>query len=133
MNFREQLRHAHLKSTPNRLKLLETLSASDPLSIRQLHTLLRGDLSTLYRGVNTLCDKGLLQRIDVEGETHFQLNTHQHYIICKGCHKLEPLPLCPLQDELHDQLKKQSGFMMTEHKLELYGYCEECAKRHKKS
>lgn len=127
MDFREQLKKAHLKATPHRLRLLHTLQAGSPLSASALHQAIGGDLSTTYRTLNALMDHGILRRIEVDGQARFQINTHQHYIVCKQCHRLQPLASCPINQGLSRQLQ-QSGFTLTEHRLELYGYCQDCRK-----
>ena len=52
---------------------------------------------------------------------------HKHYAVCLSCHKLVPLKHCPFEHVEHDHMESEDGeFVVTGHKLELYGYCKEC-------
>lgn len=128
MNFSELLNKSNLKATPARLNLLEYLDQSNkPVSIEQLQEKLSSvNLSTLYRSLNALSEKNIIEKSVINNQPFYQLKKHQHYIICKNCHKLEPLPLCPLNANLKNLLSEKTGFEMTEHKLELYGFCKKC-------
>ena len=51
---------------------------------------------------------------------------HTHYAICLGCHKKVALQACPFE---HLHMDTDTGdFVVTGHKLELYGYCGDCEK-----
>lgn len=53
--------------------------------------------------------------------------SHTHYAICLQCHKKVALQVCPFENlHLHGEAK---DFVVTGHKLELYGYCKECEKK----
>ena len=52
---------------------------------------------------------------------------HKHYAVCLSCHKLVPLKHCPFEHVAHEAMESDDGdFVVTGHKLELYGYCKEC-------
>ena len=56
---------------------------------------------------------------------------HKHYAVCLSCHKLVPLKHCPFEHINHDHMESEEGdFVVTGHKLELYGYCKECKMNH---
>ena len=52
---------------------------------------------------------------------------HKHYMICKGCNAMVDLPACPLH-ALEEEIAGAAGFTVTDHVIQLYGYCRECRK-----
>ncbi|MFP4698261.1 MAG: Fur family transcriptional regulator [Eubacteriales bacterium] len=88
------------------------------------------NITTIYRNMDILTDCNLVHKVlSQDGTSLYQLNCiedHHHHIICKQCGKTEVIDYCPL-----NTLKKLSdskSFQLTEHKLELYGYCKNCFK-----
>lgn len=108
----------------------KTLSAEDLFMM-----LKKGDasinLSTVYRTLELFTAKALVIKntLPNDGKIRYEINrqAHEHHIVCLGCHKVMPLDetQCPLES-LEKNLKKNTGFQVTEHKLELYGYCPDC-------
>ena len=70
-----------------------------------------------------------------DGTLVYELNKgeHTHYAVCLNCHKRIPLHVCPFE-HMHVRTSKeetgleQEDFVVTGHKLELYGYCGKCRK-----
>jgi len=128
------LKHKQLKITPQRRAILAVLERSKSvLSAQELFTkvmeLLPGtNFSTIYRNLDTLLSKGLLCRIPREnGGDLYELRReegHHHHVICKGCGASITVDFCPMET-LHHELEKQ-GFTPTEHRFEVYGYCNKC-------
>lgn len=50
---------------------------------------------------------------------------HKHYMICKGCNAMVDLPACPLH-ALEEEIAGAAGFTVTDHVIQLYGYCKDC-------
>lgn len=132
MEDKDRLNQCGLKATPARLCILATLrQQNQPMSAKELLTQNPSlDLSTIYRCVQLLSEHGLLQTLTWDGDKaiYYTLGGHHHYMMCKNCHKLEPMDTCPLSWQ--NSVCQQSGFQITEHKLEFYGYCAECQKKH---
>ena len=86
------------------------------------------NMSTVYRNLEILEKLDLLYKVMTEnGITLYKLaccNKHHHHLICKGCGKTEVIDFCPLNSLM--KLSKEKNFNLTEHKLELYGYCKDC-------
>lgn len=135
----DQLQKKGLKLTPARKIMLEILLQSgerltnaselyDQVRLRSQ----RINFSTVYRNLEILVDCGLIQKITFEGSAKYNLleaGTHRHHLICTSCNKTEPLPYCPIS-ELEAAVKKDTDFLPTDHKVEIYGFCKDC--RHKK-
>ncbi len=130
-----------LKNTPGRRAVLEVLEGSEgPITAEEVYRRILaaegpGDktesgvcLSTVYRTLSTLAEKGLLLRsAGREGTLSYQLKGmgHRHYLICTRCGATVPISGCPLE-ELERALGDSTGFAITGHSLELYGLCPRC-------
>lgn len=131
------LKSSDLKTTKSRMAILMILekspvpmTAEDIYSIKDVHM----SLSTTYRTLGTLSDKGiLLKNLRQDGKTYYQINNHQHkhQLVCTLCNETIPIDDCPLTN-LEESLTKQTGFTITGHSLEFSGICPKCA-RHKNS
>lgn len=92
------------------------------------------NLSTIYRNLDVLEKLNIVHKTPAKNGNFLYLlvseTSHHHHIICKGCGKSEVLDYCPLND-ITNSLKNKN-FTLTDHKLELYGYCKDCEKNTKK-
>ena len=64
-----------------------------------------------------------------DNKTSYELNTseHKHHLVCKQCKEVFPIndcPLCVYEQHIRDDM----DFDVTEHRLEIYGYCKACKK-----
>uniref|UniRef100_UPI004055C49B Fur family transcriptional regulator n=1 Tax=Acetatifactor sp. TaxID=1872090 RepID=UPI004055C49B len=124
-----------IKWTKQRKCVYEVLwQATEPLSAQQIFHLVEktGDemyaVSTIYRILAAFEEKGLVTKTTWmgDGTVVYELNRgeHTHYAVCLECHKRIALPSCPFA---HVHLEQETGdFMITSHKLEVYGYCKDC-------
>lgn len=85
-------------------------------------------LSTIYRILAVFEEKGIIEKaVSMEdGLAAYALSRggHTHYAVCLECHRRIPLPSCPFS---HLHLERETGdFTITNHKLELYGFCKDC-------
>lgn len=91
--------------------------------------------STVYRNLEAMQERGEVAKERLEsGETFFLLvdtHTHRHYMICKGCNAMLDLPSCPME-KLEKEIAGTAGFQVTEHVIQLYGYCRTCAEKRRK-
>lgn len=96
-------------------------------------------LSTIYRIMAVFEEKGLVMKSTYMDDNivvyELDRGEHTHYAVCLNCHKRIPLQSCPFthihapryQDTVDvDTSAEERGFLVTGHKLELYGYCKEC-------
>lgn len=91
--------------------------------------------STVYRNLEALRERGEVSHGLLEnGESLYEAarpEEHKHYMICKGCNAMVDLPDCPLH-AMEAEIADKAGFAVTEHVIQLYGYCKECQKSQKK-
>jgi len=124
-----------LKNTKRRNLILDILAQTEqPLTVDQIFLELKQkdisiNISTVYRIVETMVSRDLVIKTNLNGEskTFFELNRkeHGHHIICMNCKQMFWLDDCPL-DDYCDLLQEKTGFDITGHKLEIYGYCQKC-------
>ncbi|TCK97823.1 Fur family zinc uptake transcriptional regulator/Fur family ferric uptake transcriptional regulator [Natranaerovirga hydrolytica] len=88
----------------------------------------KANISTVYRNLDVLVESDLLHRfIDDDGNALYKLkckDSHHHHLICTVCGKTEVINYCPL--EKLQALSLEKSFILTHHKIELYGYCKKC-------
>ena len=130
------LKKAELKSTKKRQMLLFLLQKqARPMTAEELHeqanNILPMNVSTVYRTLNTLTDKGILVRsVRQNGKAYYALakKDHYHRLVCDLCGKVIPIDTCPLS-ELEESLENKTGFRITGHSLEFIGLCPECTEK----
>ncbi|HEY8419486.1 MAG TPA: Fur family transcriptional regulator [Clostridia bacterium] len=132
VDLKKTLKEKGLKPTPHRIQILSLFYQSqEPLSAEEIFKHCQGyrrlNLSTVYRTLETLKSGGIIRSLNFEGEdrTLYELKQrHTHYLKCLGCKKILPVDFCPLGDM--DTISKSQNFQITEHRLDMYGYCQDC-------
>lgn len=132
---------AGLKWTRQRKIVYKVLwGAAEPLSAGQIYRLaeeLSGGgeyaMSTVYRILAVFEEMGLVEKSAwlEDGTAVYILNRggHTHYAVCLACHRRIPLKSCPFAGlSLEQQAGECPDFVVTGHKLEIYGYCGDCRK-----
>ena len=122
-----------LKLTPQRLAIVDAFVEQNPLHpsarliYREAKKKCRGlSFSTVYLTLNELSKHGIIKMLEFDRmENRFDGNVEEHInLICKGCHKITDHEAPP---DLHGQaIGEKSKFLVTESRLEYYGYCSEC-------
>ena len=123
-----------LKRTKPRQRVLEVLSsAAVPMTALDICEQIGREgesvwLSTVYRILDQFTERGIAVKTAVldSGMALYELSRsgHRHYAVCMGCNKVIPMENCPME-RFYPKLE-ESGFQVTGHKLEMYGYCKEC-------
>lgn len=138
MNIEDLIKSKGLRITKQRKILAETLEKEDhPISAEEIYDkikdLIKVDLSTVYRNLNTLEESDiLLKTTNLDGISYYQINNddHKHFITCTVCNKRYLLDNCPIHP-LEDQIQKETGFTITGHNFEFTGICPDCKKKEK--
>lgn len=123
---------ASLKQTPARLAILEVLlNEHGPFSTQEIMEKIPDNLcdqATVFRNLKSLKEKNIITDVVFASDrVHYELyrpNHHHHHIICTSCNKKEPLHQCEIS-----AIKKEAnklGFLVTDHRIELYGLCTQC-------
>lgn len=129
------LREHALRATPGRIAIVRLLHASAvPLTLAEIQEKLSGescDFATVFRFISILEKKGLVERVAwIDGTTRHEIRDaqhHHHYLICRTCHKVEPIDQCVVE-HFEDQIAKERGYAALSHSLQLSGVCPACQK-----
>ncbi len=123
------------RRTKQKQLLLDILNDHAPLTAMQLYAMAVDRCptlakSTVYRNLETMVQRGELCRGFLEnGESFFSLagSEHHHYMICRDCNRMQDLPICPM--ESLRGVTAGSDFVATDHVVQIYGYCGDCASK----
>lgn len=133
----EQLRLHGQKITKQRLGILAVLeTAVTPLTARDIHLRLNQEhypisLSTVYRNLDRMLTEELIVKqgfYNDKCQYAIKRSAHLHSLICLACRKVVTIDECPLEQFSRD-LGRREGFQITEHHMELYGYCRDCTRK----
>ena len=133
--FRQFIAQKGLKSTRQRDIILDSFLSSDRhISIEELYLKLRSKhpnigYATVYRTLKLFAESGIAREIQFgDGQTRYEhANEGEHHdpLVCTRCGTIiefENETIEKLQQEVADS----HGFLIENHKLELYGICAKC-------
>ena len=140
--FKELLKKKGLKVTKQRLIVLETLGEHPDkhLTAEEIYELVKKSypeigLATIYRTVQVLLELQLIDRVNFDdGFERYELANlsedgaqkhHHHHLICKMCGRVFEFEEDMLES-LELRIEQSTGFIVTDHEVKLYGYCNEC-------
>jgi Fur family ferric uptake transcriptional regulator len=135
-DFEQALRERGLKSTSQRDDIAKIFFQADKhLSVEELHAAVkkvnpRVGYATVYRTLKLLKECGLAdERHFDDGQARYEpaAAEHQHHdhIICERCGKIVEFNSEELE-KLQDRIARFLGFVVSRHRMELYGICAEC-------
>jgi len=87
--------------------------------------------ATVYRTLKLLTESGLaLKREFGGGQARFEHITDHHHdhLICLQCGNIIEFENDQIE-ELQERVCRKHHFKLVHHKMELYGYCEKCARK----
>ncbi|MFH1010824.1 MAG: transcriptional repressor [bacterium] len=89
----------------------------------------RISLGTVYRNLEMLCKRGVVQKLEHGGDQkRFDAVTKNHYHLrCILCGQIADAPMKPLTD-LETALQPISDYDIIAHRLEFIGLCPKCQK-----
>jgi Fur family ferric uptake transcriptional regulator len=106
------------------------------LTAQELFDRLRADgrsvgIATVYRVLELLTTKGLVQRIDLgEGIARYEpadhAGDHHHHLLCDGCGKVEAFADPELERTLR-KVERRTGYAVAGHDVVLRGACRDCS------
>ncbi len=134
--FNSYLEEKGLKSTKQRYYIADTFFRTNThISLDELFRKVRRKFpkigfATVYRTMRLLTECGLaIERQFGDGQTRYENvpeDGHHDHIICIKCSKIEEFHNQKIE-ELQEETARKLGFKVIRHKLELYGYCRNCA------
>ncbi|MBU6081557.1 MULTISPECIES: peroxide-responsive transcriptional repressor PerR [Allobacillus] len=84
-------------------------------------------VATVYNNLRVFLDIGLVRELTYgDSSSRFDCNTSDHYhIICDECGKIVDFHY-PSLNEVEQLAEQVTGFDVTNHRMEVYGTCEDC-------
>ena len=136
MTSAEILTLHHLRKTPTRLAIIQSLIASSfPQSESEMNESMPGthDRITFYRTLQTLMETGIVHRIVADNTTvryalnHCSNQHHEHtsdhvHFHCRKCSKVECLKDIPFQE-----YELPQGYVREDCQVIIKGICKQCA------
>lgn len=137
----EKLRDRGMRITKIRRELVDyILGTKDHWTIQDLAERLQTDMpsvgiATIYRTVNLLVDEGAVTRTIVDhGPARFEVTPEEHHdhLSCVICGKIVEFENDQIE-KLQEKIAEEHGFVLKDHRMELFGECRDCLRRKKKS
>jgi Fur family ferric uptake transcriptional regulator len=134
--FQQWLKERGLKATSQRDDIARVFFAADRhISVEELYNEVKKvspgvGYATVYRTLRLLKECGLAaERHFDDGEARYERaegenRAHDHFI-CERCSRIVEFS-SPENEALHRDIATRLGFVITRHRLELYGICREC-------
>ena len=130
----QRLREKGCRVTPQRIAILRILSLSDGHpSVEKIYEQVKKEfpttsLATVYKNVSMLKDLGEVLELSFGAESSRydgnRPDPHPH-LICNECKKIVDPDLDSLKN-LSIELVEETGFRITNHRLDFFGICPEC-------
>ncbi|MDR7521280.1 MAG: transcriptional repressor [Armatimonadota bacterium] len=110
------------------LRAIETAPchlAADEIHRRLQRGRRRIGLATVYRALEAFVREGVVESVHIgDGRVRYGLAARHHdHLVCLTCGAWEPLEECPVPAASGGL---PSGFAVTGHRLEVFGYCARC-------
>jgi Fur family ferric uptake transcriptional regulator len=91
----------------------------------------RVGIATVYRVLDQLSERGLVQRVDVGAgtaryEAALPTGEHHHHLVCDDCGKVEAFEDDELEAVIH-KVERRTGYSVAGHDVVLRGACRDCA------
>jgi len=127
---------AHGRSGGARRAVIDLIGRQECcLTAQQIFDRLRSEgrrvgIATVYRVLDQLSERGLLQRVDVGAgtaryEAALPSGEHHHHLVCDGCGKVEAFADDELEAVIH-KVERRTGYSVAGHDVVLRGACREC-------
>jgi Fe2+ or Zn2+ uptake regulation protein len=128
----ERLQAAGRRVTPERELLVGIIDGNPHLDATEIYRIAREQrprigLATVYRTLTLLKELGVVQACELgETHSHYEVQQDDHlHLVCSDCGRILDVPS---PGALHD-VAKSKGFRVDRIRLELIGYCADCAKK----
>lgn len=131
----QKLKERGLRITPQRLSIIDVLVKKGHLhpsaSFIYKEAKKKGihlSLSSVYENIKELCRYGIIKSLEFDGkENRCEGNLEEHVnLVCEHCGKIIDYDV-PMSLNQAD-VARRTGFMITNNRLEYYGYCGDCTK-----
>ncbi len=131
MKFNKLLNAKNLKSTPQRILILNVILKNGHIDIEEIYKKVSEvipsiSIATIYKNLKLLVDTGIVKEVNISSfKTLYELNTNPHFhLICKKCKKI-------LDVNIEDKKVKEFfvqviGKDVESYEVNVYTKCREC-------
>ncbi len=126
------LRDKGFRITPQRIAIVDyLLKTEDHPSADLIHKVIKKrypmvSLSTVYKTLDLLKEKKLVNEMDVDGKARFDAHTDEHInLVCMNCGKIDDIDEDSLR-EIQVKAARKSKYLILKSSFELSGYCSDC-------
>jgi len=126
------LREEGFRITPQRIAIVDyLLKTEEHPSAERIHKIIQKkypmvSLSTVYKTLDLLKEKRLVNEIEVDGEARFDAHTNDHInLVCMNCGKIDDIDENSLK-EIQARAARKSKYLILKGSFELFGYCGNC-------
>ena len=126
------LREKGFRITPQRIAIVNyLLKTTDHPSADRIHKVIQKkypmvSLSTVYKTLELLKEKRLVNEIEVDGEARFDAHTDEHInLVCMNCGKIDDVDEDVLKG-IQIRAARKSKYLILKSSFELFGYCNKC-------
>ena len=133
--FKNYLRQKGIRRSKQRDQILNVfLNVKGHVTSDEIYSLVRKryprvGYATVYRAMKVISEAGIADGINFgDGATRYEpMYRHKHHdhLVCLKCGKFLEV-VSPQIERLQEQMAKRHGFVMTSHRLLMYGTCKEC-------
>ena len=133
--FADFVARKKLKMTPQRRRILEVfLGEEGHVTSEELYQKVKSECdsigqATVYRTLKLLADSGLAKAVEFgDGAMRYEIlygQSHHDHLICEACGENIEV----LDDEierLQEDLARRHGYVLTSHRMYLFGVCGKC-------
>ena len=132
----EEMKEANIRITPQRYAILEYLVESkshptaDEIYKHLEHRFPNMSVATVYNNLRLFTGIGLVTEMAYgDSSSRFDFTSTKHYhAICDECGKIVDVNYPGLED-VEAATERLTGFIVREHRLEMYGLCPDCQKK----
>lgn len=106
----------------------DTLISAETLFKKCIKKMPATNMTTIYRNLEIMGKLNLIHKtIDSKGTALYKLicsHSHHHHLQCVGCGKILTFDFCPISE--FNSIAQKNNFRLTDHHIELFGYCQKC-------
>jgi Fur family transcriptional regulator, ferric uptake regulator len=84
--------------------------------------------ATVFRTLDLLAELDLVERIDLPTGEHAYVAcepAHHHHVVCSGCGRSDDIDDAGMRAVVRE-VERRTGYVISEHRLELFGLCADC-------
>jgi Fur family peroxide stress response transcriptional regulator len=130
-DFTNILREHHLKATPQRLAILESICMYRHINIDKLYDEVKQkfnsiSLATIYKNINAMTKNMLLQEIKLPNEKSvYEMIKEEHsHLMCNSCG--EVIDIQVETENITKDIEKKYEFRISQSDVVLSGTCKKC-------